>query len=99
LEIKKDKETLIAPTAVIENSTIIAPCYIGEHTKIVNAVVGPHVSLEAGSTVSQSVIAHSIIGSGSSVNNSVITNSLIGNHVNCHSKPDEWSLGDYSFID
>lgn len=97
LDIKQHSEKLRMPGAQLENSTVIEPCFIGEGVTLRNSVVGPYVSLEAHSTIDGSVISHSIIGSHSAVKNSVMKNSLLGNHVNCCSKPDEWSLGDYSF--
>lgn len=97
LEIKKDKENLRATSATIENSTIIEPCFIGENVVIKNAVVGPYASLEANSSVENAIVSHSIIGEHSTVKNSVIQKSLLGNYVNCQSKPEELSLGDYSF--
>lgn len=97
LEIKQHTENLINPSAVIENSTIIAPCFIGEHVVVRNAVIGPHTSLENNVIVENSIIANSIIGDHSCVKNSVIHKSLLGNHVNCQAKSEELSLGDYSF--
>lgn len=97
LEIKKEKESLENSSASIENSTIIQPCFIGANVTVKNAVVGPYVSLEANSNVENAIVSHSIIGEFSSVKNSIIRNSLLGNYVDCHSKPDELSLGDYSF--
>lgn len=62
-----------------------------------NAVVGPYASLEKGSIVENAIVSHSIVGDHSTVKNSVIKNSLLGNYVNCQSKAEELSLGDYSF--
>lgn len=97
LEIKSTSEKLHSASAVIENSTIIAPCFIGENVVIRNAVIGPYTSLESNVTIENAVVANSIIGEHSCVKNSVIKKSLLGNHVNCQSKPEELSLGDYSF--
>jgi glucose-1-phosphate thymidylyltransferase len=97
LAIKQETETMQDPSAMIENSTIIQPCFIGANVTIRNAVVGPYVSLEKGAQVEKSVVSHSIVGEHTSVKNSIIENSLLGNHVDCCSKPEELSLGDYSF--
>src|SRR5690606_21303333 len=40
-----DGEQLINSNVKLENSTIIPPCYIGENVVLVNATVGPNVSL------------------------------------------------------
>ncbi|MCC7031113.1 MAG: hypothetical protein IT257_12465 [Chitinophagaceae bacterium] len=97
LEIKTATENLQSDSAVIENSTIIPPCYIGENVVIRNAVVGPHSAIEHNAVVENSIVMNSIVGAFSTVKNSVIQKSLLGNHVNCQSKSEELSLGDYSF--
>ena len=97
LEIKAEKETMQNASAKLENSTIIQPCFIGENVVISNSVVGPHVSLEAGSVVENSIVKTSIIGKDSKVKNCIIEKSLLGNNVNCNSKAEELSLGDFSF--
>lgn len=98
LEIKKDKEQLIAGTATLEHATIIPPCFIGEHVVVRNAVVGPHVSLEAGVTIENALISNSIIQEKTIVKNAHITNSMLGKSVTYSSKADELSLGDFSVV-
>ncbi|HNB81380.1 MAG TPA: sugar phosphate nucleotidyltransferase [Chitinophagaceae bacterium] len=96
LELKKNTETLIHPSAHIENSSIIPPCYIGANTVVRNSVIGPYVSLEEGVQTEKAVISHSILCEHANVKHSVMQNSLLGKQVDCSSKPGEWSLGDYS---
>ena len=97
LEIKKNKETLVSATAVIDHSVIIEPCYIGEDVVVTNSVIGPHVSLEKGAKVMDSRVVNSIIQAESVVKNAQITTSIIGKHVTYTEHPKELSLGDYSF--
>ncbi|MDR3679455.1 MAG: sugar phosphate nucleotidyltransferase [Flavipsychrobacter sp.] len=96
LDIKKDEEKLVAATAKIENSTIIAPCYIGENVIVKNSVVGPYVSLEANVVVEDCRISKSIIQSHSIVKNMQLENSMLGKNVTYIEKPQELSLGDFS---
>ncbi len=96
LDIKKDTENLTAASAQIENSTLIAPCFIGENVVIKNSIIGPNVSLEEGAVIEDSRISNSIVQAHSTVKNMVLTNSLIGKHVNYSETPRELSLGDYS---
>jgi len=98
LEIKKDKEQLISASAVIENSVILEPCFIGENVVVKNSVVGPHVSVEAGAQIYDSRIKNSIIQSDTVVKNVQLENSLLGKNVNYSEKPGELSLGDFSTI-
>lgn len=98
LEIKKDVEQFTHATAVIENATIIQPCYIGENVIIRNAVVGPHVSIESNTIIEDAIVTNSIIQNNTIVKKAFLTNSLIGKHVIFTDKPEQVSLGDYSVI-
>jgi glucose-1-phosphate thymidylyltransferase len=99
LSIKQNSENMLAPSAKLDNAVVIQPSFIGEHVTLKNSVVGPYASIEANAHIENSVVSRSIVGAYSSVKNSVITQSLLGNHVDCNSKADEFSLGDYSFTE
>lgn len=96
LDIKKDRENLVASSAKIENATIIAPCFIGENVVVKNSVIGPDVSLEEGVVIEDCRISNSIVQAQSTVKNMILTNSMIGKNVNYGKTPRELSLGDYS---
>lgn len=96
LDIKKDTEQLVSETAIIENSVIIPPCFIGENVVVRNSVVGPFVSLESSVRIEDSRIQNSIIQSDSIVKNAAVENSMLGKNVNYSDKPRELSLGDFS---
>lgn len=96
LDIKQNTESLIHPSAKIENSCIIAPCYLGPNVLVKNSVVGPFVSLEAGVKVEDSRVSSSIIQGDSYVKNLQLENSLLGKHVTFADQPKELSIGDFS---
>ena len=96
LEFKKSTEQLVSSSAVIDQSVVIPPCYIGEGVVIKNSVIGPYVSLEKGVTVEDARITNSVIQSDSVVKNAVINASLLGKNVTYTDKPEELSLGDFS---
>ena len=96
LEFKKNTEQLISPSAVIEQSVIIPPCYIGAGVVIKNSVIGPYVSLEKGVVIEDARIINSVIQNDSVVKNACITASMLGKNVTYTNKPDELSLGDFS---
>lgn len=98
LEIKKDAEQLVDASVVIENSTIIQPCYFGPNVVIKNAVVGPHVSLESNVTVESAIVKNSILQEGVQIKDANIDNSLLGKFVQYSEAPKSLSLGDYSFL-
>lgn len=96
LDIKQNSEKLVSATAKVENSVIIAPCFLGEHVVVKNSVVGPYVSLEAGVVVEDSRVIGSIIQSHTTVKNMQLENSMLGKNVTYIEKPQELSLGDFS---
>ena len=99
LEIKKNKEELVSPSAVIEGSVIIPPCYIGEGASVKNSVIGPYVSIGNGVVIEDARIINSVIQNDSIVKNVCINASMLGKNVTYIDKPDELSLGDFSTLD
>jgi len=77
------------------NSEIIEPCYIGENVQLINAKVGPYVSIGDNSIVEKSVIENSIIQTESHIINANIKNSMIGNKAYYDGSANEVSIGDY----
>ncbi len=96
LELKKDTEELVHSSVVTENAVIIPPCYIAEGCVIKNAVVGPHVSMEAGVHIEDARISNTIVQADSIVKNACISNSMLGKSVNYNEKPQNISIGDFS---
>ena len=91
---------IISKSAVIQDSEIIPPCYIGENTTVKNTKIGPYVAVGRDSIIKNSVITNSIIQNESDILDAKLTNSMIGNQVvfNGSNKTQEVSLGDFSEI-
>jgi glucose-1-phosphate thymidylyltransferase len=87
---------LIAKNAVVENSVIVHPCFIGENAVIRNTVLGPFVSVGHNSTVENTVITNSIIQNKSQIKNAVLDSSMVGNSSRYVGSRDELNLGDFS---
>lgn len=85
-------------SAQIVNSVVVQPVYLGKNVKLRNAVVGPHVSVGNGTTISDSVVKNAIIQENTTVNNANISNSMLGNFVKFEGKPSDLSVGDYNVI-
>ena len=98
LEFIKDSK-LISDKAVIKNSTIIAPCFIGDNVVIENSVVGPYVSIGESSEIRDSRVSTSIIQKNTKISKSILENSMLGNFVLLNGKAVDLSLGDYSTVD
>ena len=90
----------ISDSASIENSEIIAPCFIGENAKIKNSKIGPHVSIGSNTQVENSSISKTIIQDSSVITNAKLNNSMLGNSVNFNGKntEQEVSIGDFSEV-
>lgn len=97
LEFLKE-QPLVDESAVIEQSVIIPPVYIGEGAVIRHAVVGPHVSIGAHSSIENAVLKNGIVQTNTQINGLIAENFMIGNFVVYSSKPEDLSIGDYNQI-
>ena len=87
---------LVAESVVLENATIVPPCFIGENVVLKNTVVGPNVSLGNHSVVENSTIKNSLIQNNVKIHNAVLNHSMIGNHAVFNGEFTSISIGDYS---
>ncbi|MCS3530889.1 sugar phosphate nucleotidyltransferase [Chryseobacterium sp. JUb7] len=99
LDYEKEEMLNYPASAVIENSLIIQPCFIGENVKISNSKVGPGVSLGNNTIVVNSNIENSLIQENTRINHGNLSNSMIGNSAQYFGVSREISLGDYSVLD
>ena len=95
LEFRRHRN-LVAASAVIENSVIVQPCFVGENAVIKNSVIGPYVSVGNGSVVDSAVIQNSIIQNKSQIRNAVLTDSMVGNSSRFVGAKEELNIGDFS---
>ena len=98
LEFIRNEKGLVAKSAVIENSTIIEPSFVGENAVIRNSVVGPYASIGNNTQVTSSVISNSIVQQNSKIQNRVIADSMIGSHTEVSGRSADLSVGDYTVI-
>ena len=91
---------IISANALVENSEIIEPCFIGDNAVIKNSKIGPHVAVGNNSVISNSVISKTIIQNESSIVDAQLNNSMIGNKVtfNGNNIKQEVSIGDFSEV-
>lgn len=91
-------QKLVSQKAIIKNSVIIEPCFIGDDVTIENSVVGPHVSVGQKTVIRDSRIKNSIIQKESQISNAMLENSMLGNFVTFEGSALDLSLGDYNSI-
>lgn len=82
----------------VENSIVIPPVYIGPDARVVDSVVGPYVSIEAGADVRRSVIEKSVVFAHAVVRGAVLTDSLIGGYAHVHPGARALNIGDHAEI-
>ncbi|MGM8360807.1 sugar phosphate nucleotidyltransferase [Flavobacterium sp. ARAG 55.4] len=95
----EDKENLVSKNIKTENSTIIEPCFIGENVVLINATVGPNVSLGNGCHVIDSSIKNSLVQTHAHIKNANLDNAMIGNHASFDGNFTSISIGDYSVLE
>ena len=94
-----DGEQMVHSSAVLVNSTIIPPVYIGENVSLNNATVGPNVSIGNYCTIENSSIKNSLIQTHSKVKNANLDNAMIGNYASFDGNFTSISIGDYSILE
>lgn len=95
----QDGEKLISGSVKIINSEITEPCFIGDNVELVNAKVGPNVSIGDGTIVKDSVIKNSLIQEFAEIKNAQLNNAMIGNFARFDGKFTQISIGDYSVLE
>jgi glucose-1-phosphate thymidylyltransferase len=94
-----DGEHLIDYDVKQQNSTIIPPCYIGKDVVLIDAVVGPNVSLGNGTHVFNTTIKNSLVQTHAHLKNANLDNAMIGNHASFDGNFTSISIGDYSVLE
>ena len=94
-----DGEKLIADSVVLENASIIPPCFIGENVTLRNVILGPHVAVGDSTVIEDSTIKNSLIQSNSHIKNAQLDEAMIGNHVKYNGSFTKVSVGDYTILE
>jgi glucose-1-phosphate thymidylyltransferase len=81
-----------------KGSEIREPVYIEENVTLKDSIVGPNVSLGAGSIVEGSTLRDTIVGTKAQIRGSTLTNSLLGDEVIVEGMHGEMTAGDHSEI-
>ncbi len=95
----QDGEKLISDSVKIKDSEITEPCYIGENVELINAKIGPNVSIGNGTRVENSTIKNSLIQTFADIKNANLDNAMIGNHAKFDGEFTQISIGDYSVLE
>ena len=86
-------------TAKIDGVTLIPPVSIAPGVHLECSVVGPHVTLGEGCSLTNTVVRNSIIEAGTQITDIVIEGSLIGRNVILQGRPEKLNIGDNSWME
>lgn len=81
------------------NCVFIEPVHIERGVTVTDCVIGPNVSIAAGSVVERSIIRDSIVNNNTIVRNMVLTDSILGDNVQLISSARKMNIGDHSLIE
>jgi glucose-1-phosphate thymidylyltransferase len=87
-----------APRSVPAGCQIRHPVYIEDDVTLRDSVVGPNVSLGAGSVVEDSTLQHTIVGKNAQIRRARLTNSLLGDDVVVEGISGELTVADHSEV-
>jgi len=76
------------------NVRVEGPVRVAPGVSLENVTLGPNVSIEAGSTVRNSILRDSIIGRDAQIANATLTDSLIGDRARIENVAGSFNLGD-----
>jgi len=93
------EEQLVSDSVKLKNSKIIEPCFIGENVELINATIGPNVSIGHNCSITDSTVKNSLIQSSTIVKNANLDEAMIGNHVVYNGNFSKISIGDYSVLE
>jgi glucose-1-phosphate thymidylyltransferase len=80
------------------NSTIIEPVYAEDGVKVRDSIIGPNVSIGAGTVIEGSTLSHTIVGEKAQIVSSTLTQSLIGDDTVLENVHGRVTVGDHSEV-
>ncbi len=83
----------------VENTVLIEPVHLEQGASVKDSVIGPNVSIAAGSRIEKSIISDSIINGEGRVMNMNLEKSLLGDAVVLTGSPRRMNIGDHSIIE
>ncbi len=78
--------------------TLIEPVLIEDGVSIAQSTIGPNVTIERGTTIVESTIAHALLGRDCRITDSALTHSMLGNRVSVTGFTGRLSVSDDSTI-
>jgi glucose-1-phosphate thymidylyltransferase len=83
----------------VTNSVLIEPVHIGEGAQVRSSILGPNVSVAAGTVIEDSIISDSIINVNCEVRQIILQATILGDAVRLIGGPRKMNIGDHSLIE
>lgn len=83
----------------VSQSVLIEPVHIERGAVVRNAILGPNVSVAAGSVITESIVRDSIVNANSEVRALILDGSIIGDSVRLVGSARRMNIGDHSLVE
>jgi glucose-1-phosphate thymidylyltransferase len=83
----------------LDNSIFIQPVSIGQDCRIINSIIGPHVTVGSNVTIDNAILKDSIIGNYTTIKEIMLQRSVIGNDTSITGLRQRLNIGDNTEID
>ena len=91
-EKNNDAETL-------DNAVVVPPVDFGDDVIVEEAIVGPNVSIDSGSRITDSIVQNSIVGQDATLESVNLEGSIVGDGATVRSEANQLNVGDNSTIE
>lgn len=98
-------DVVLIPPVTVEAGAVVRECvagpfvHIGTDCRISRSVIGPHVTLARGATVSSSLVRNAIVDANARIEDATLAGSLVGESAVVRGRFDRFNVGDSSEID
>lgn len=86
-------------TPEFENTIFIQPVAVGNNCRIVNSIIGPHVTIGDNVSIQRSIVQDSIVGNFAALEEAVLKHSVIGSDASIKGIHLSLNIGDNTEID
>lgn len=83
----------------LDNAVIVPPADFGDDVVVEEAIVGPDVSVDSGSRITDSIVRNSIVGQDATLESVNLEGSIVGDGAVVRSEANQLNVGDNSTIE
>ncbi|MFC6734934.1 sugar phosphate nucleotidyltransferase [Halolamina salina] len=83
----------------LDNAVVVPPVDFGDDVVVEEAIVGPDVSVDSGSRITDSIVRNSIVGQDATLESVNLEGSIVGDGATVRSEANQLNVGDNSTIE